>query len=103
MGRRAEGGTVGARIESVLRVMRITSPSRPRRLLSVGTMVIRWLSTSFDIGEEERGTKKSLVVIFLGRKNTAYLTSESKGLLGSLHGAEKVRPLVRAERDKFAG
>jgi hypothetical protein len=33
MGRRAEGGTVGACIESVLRAMRIRSPSRSRCLL----------------------------------------------------------------------
>jgi hypothetical protein len=51
MGRRAEGGTVGACIESVLRVMRIRSPSRSRCLVSVGTMVIRWFSTSFDMGK----------------------------------------------------
>ena len=58
MGRRAEGGTVGACIESVLRVMRIRSPSRSRCLVSVGTIVIRWFSTSFDMaksGEQEKG------------------------------------------------
>lgn len=57
MGRRAEGGTVGECIESVLRVMRVM-PSRSRcLLLSVGTMVIRWCSTSFDMaksGEQEK-------------------------------------------------
>ena len=52
MGRRADGGTVGACMESVLRVMRVRSPSRPRRLLSVGTIVIRRFSTSVEIGKK---------------------------------------------------
>jgi hypothetical protein len=53
MGRRAEGGTVGACIDSVLRVMRRRSPSRSRRcLVSVGTIVIRWFSTSFDMAKD---------------------------------------------------
>jgi hypothetical protein len=57
MGRRAEGGTVGACIESVLRIMRARSPSWSRCLVSVGTIVIRWFSTSFDMtksGEEKK-------------------------------------------------
>jgi hypothetical protein len=66
MGRRAEGGTVGARIERVLRVMRITLSRSRCLLLSVGTMVIRWFSTSFDMvksGEQEKAYGDPLLKI----------------------------------------